>query len=110
MARSALGAKAEEVIILDLRKLSASFDFFVLASGSSATRIQAIADDIHEELRRDRVLRKHLEGPRDGGWVLLDYGPVVAHIFSPQMREFYALERLWGDAPRVSIPKSNRKA
>ena len=102
MARTALGAKAEDVVILDLRKLSFSFDFFVLASASSDRRIGTVAEDIEEELHSSGVTPGHLEGQREGGWVLLDYGFVVAHIFDPEVRRFYGLERLWADAPRVS--------
>ena len=105
MAHTALGAKAEEVVILDLRKLSFSFDFFVLASASSDRRIGTVAEEIQEKLRGLGVRPGHLEGRGDDGWLLLDYGPVVAHLFAPEKREFYRLERLWADAPRVPIPK-----
>ena len=107
MARAAKDAKAEEVVILDLRKLSFSFDFFVLASASSDRRIGTVAEDIQEQLSSSGVSPGHVEGRREGGWVLLDYGSVVAHLFDPEIRQFYRLERLWADAPRVSIPKNH---
>ncbi len=108
MARTALDAKAEDVVILDLRKLSFSFDFFVLANASSGRRIVTVAEDIEEELSSRGVRPGHVEGQREGNWVLLDYGPVVAHIFAPEVRQFYRLERLWADAPRLSIPKKKQ--
>lgn len=104
MARSALATKAEEVVVLDLRRLSGSFDFFVLCTGSSDRRIQTIADEVEEVLSAHGVNRRHVEG-MDGSWMLLDYGPVVGHIFSPERRKFYCLERLWADAPRVRLPR-----
>ena len=110
MARTALGAKAEDVVILDLRKLSFSFDFFVLVSASSDRRMGTVAEDIEEQLSSCGVSPGHIEGRREGGWVLLDYGSVVAHIFDPEVRRFYRLERLWADAPHVSIPNKGKRA
>jgi len=103
MARVALEAKAEDVVILDLRKLSYSFDFFVLCSASSDRRILTIAEGIEEKLAPHPVDLRHREGHEQGGWILLDYGPVVTHIFSPEVRQFYGLERLWADAPTVPV-------
>lgn len=108
MAVAAADSKADDVVILDLRKLSFSFDFFVLCSSSSDRRIQGIADDIEEELSKNGSSTGHREGSPEGGWVLLDHGPVVGHLFSHELREFYGLERLWADAPRLSIPKHRR--
>ena len=103
MAQAASKAMAEGPIILDLRKLSYSFDFFFLCSAESDRRIQAVADHIEEELQEEGVRPKHREGLPDGGWMLLDYGAVVAHLFSPEARDFYRLERLWSDAPRLRV-------
>ncbi len=105
MAQRALSLKADDVVVLDLRKLSFSFDFFVLCSGSSDRRIRTVAEDIEEDLAAQGVHLGHVEGRREGVWLLLDYGPVVVHIFSPEVRRFYDLERLWGDAPRLRISK-----
>ena len=105
MARSALEAKAEDLVILDLRKLSFNFDFFFLCSASSDRRIQTVASRIGEVLSKGGWEPAHREGKSEGGWLLLDFGSVVGHVFSPQAREFYRLERLWADAPRVRIPK-----
>lgn len=105
MARAALHAKAEDMVILDLRKLSFSFDYFLLCSASSDRRIQTIVDHILEALSKKGARPAHLEGRPDGGWLLLDFGPVVGHVFSPEAREFYKLERLWADAPQVRLPR-----
>ena len=109
MAKMALEQKAEDVVILDLRKLSFSFDFFVLASASSSRRTGTVVEQIEERLFSQGVRPGHAEGQREGNWVLLDYGPVVAHIFAPEIRAFYGLERLWAAAPRLSIPKKKPK-
>lgn len=99
-----MDAKAEDLMILDLRKLSFSFDFFVLCSAASDRQIQAVSERIHEKLSPNGRHLLHREGEGRSGWVLLDYGPVVAHLFSPEVRQFYSLERLWGDAPRLRLP------
>ena len=105
IARTALDAKAEDLVILDLRRLSSSFDFFVLCSAASARRIQTVAEGVEERLTTDRIKLRHREGRPEGGWVLLDYGGVIGHIFSSEARSFYRLERLWADAPHVPIPR-----
>ncbi len=89
--------------MLDLRKSSSSFDYFILCSATSTRRAQAIADGIEEALRPSGARLWHTEGYTEGGWVLLDYGSVVAHIFDAEARTFYQLERLWYDAPRIGL-------
>ena len=96
--------------ILDLRKLSSSFDYFVLCNATSQRRAQAIADAIDEALKPEGARLWHQEGYTEGGWVLLDYGSVVAHVFDPEARTFYQLERLWYDAPKVAFPLRNGAA
>lgn len=105
MAGAALGAKAEDILILDLRKVSYSFDFFFLCSAGSDRRIQTVVEHIEETLGKSGLRRVHREGHPEGGWVLLDFGSVVGHVFTPEVREYYALERLWADAPHVSPAK-----
>jgi ribosome-associated protein len=97
-ANLAVSRKAEDVDILDLRGLSAVTDFFVICSGSSETHVKAIADAIEEGLEKKNVRKWHIEGYRHRKWVLLDYVDVVVHIFHHKTREFYVLEKLWGDA------------
>ncbi len=103
LARVALDAKAEEVVVLDLRKISSGFDFFVICSAESERRMKTIAEEVEERLSDHRTKIRHREGEPEGGWVLIDCGWVVLHIFSPDVRRFYRLERLWADAPRLSI-------
>ena len=100
----ALERKASGVVVLDLRGISTATDYFVIASGTSDVQVKAIADHVLDELKKDSVRPEHLEGLRGGRWVLMDYVDFVVHVFHPQAREFYQLERLWGDAPRWDVP------
>ena len=106
MAQAALDSKAEELVILDLRKLSFSFDFFLICSAGSDRRIQTVAEEIQERLSEKGMKTLHKEGRPEGGWMLLDFGSVVGHVFAPAARQFYELERLWADAPRLRPSKS----
>jgi len=103
-AELALDRKGQEVLVLDLRGISTATDYFVIAGGTSDVQVRAIAEHIVDELKRDGVRPEHLEGLRGGRWVLLDYVDFVVHVFHSQARDFYQLERLWGDAPRWEVP------
>jgi ribosome-associated protein len=94
--------KAIDLKVLHLQKISDFTDYFVICSGSSERQVQAIADAVQEKMREERVRPLHVEGYNRAQWVLLDYGDFVVHIFQDEPRKFYALERLWGDAPEVS--------
>lgn len=98
IANAAISKKAHEVTILDLRKLTTMTDYFVICSVDSDTQARAVADAIKNETidKGESSVRK--EGYSEGRWVLLDYVDVVAHVFHKEMREFYNLEKLWGDA------------
>ena len=98
ICKAASGKKAEEIIIMDMRGLMFSTDYFVICSAATSTQVRAIADNIEEELDKDEIHFSHKEGYHEGEWVLMDYGDVVAHIFKTENREYYALEKLWGDA------------
>ena len=102
-ARTALDTKAEDLVILDVHEGSSFTDYFVIMSGRSSRHVQGLAETIEEKLRSKRVNSKHSEGLREGIWVLLDFGDIVAHIFYKDQREFYDLEGLWHDAPRVEL-------
>lgn len=95
--------KAEDIKVLDLRKLGAVSDFFIVASGISSTHVRGLADHVDEEMKKLGQRSWHLEGYEAERWVLMDYVNVVVHIFHPQTREFYMLERLWGDAEKFPI-------
>ncbi len=101
-ALAALEKKGEEVRIRDLQEVSDLADFFLFASGSNERQVQAIADAIEERLRAQGIPPLHVEGKYPSGWILLDYGDFVVHVFLDTTREFYGLERLWGDAPDVT--------
>ncbi|MQA90043.1 MAG: ribosome silencing factor [Gemmatimonas sp.] len=99
--------KADDVVLLDLRPVSGATDFFVIATGRSDTHVTAIADYLVDELKRDGVRPFGVEGMRSGRWVLVDYVDFVVHVFHPAARDFYQLERLWGDVPsRDLVPES----
>lgn len=99
-----LDKKAHDVTVMDMRKVSGVADFFVIGTGDSDLQIKAVSDAIRERIREQCDERPwHSEGTNNWQWVLLDYVDVVAHIFSPEKRAFYDLERLWGDAPSEQV-------
>jgi len=100
-ARVAAENKARDVLVLDMRGVTALYDFFVLASGGSRRQIHTIAEEIDAALHAEGERRLSIEGYEASKWVVQDYGDVVVHIFDPEAREYYALEELWADAPRV---------
>lgn len=100
VARASGDKMAEDILILDMKKISSITDFFVICSVSSDKRAKAVADNIIEELGKKGFRALRTEGYRQGFWIVLDYGDVVAHIFKDDIREFYNLEKLWADVPR----------
>jgi ribosome-associated protein len=98
IAKLALAKKADDIKILDLRKLTTITDFFVICTGSSDPQIKAIADSIMDGSKKLGERAWHKEGLTHRNWVLLDFVDVVVHIFLPETRSFYGLEKLWGDA------------
>ncbi|WP_027717023.1 ribosome silencing factor [Desulfovirgula thermocuniculi] len=105
IVKAAENKKAYDAIILDISRLSIIADYFVIFSGRSVTHVQAIAEEIIEEVARSHGLVPRQEGLRGGQWVLLDYGDVVVHVFREQERQFYNLERLWGNARVQTVDK-----
>lgn len=99
ICRAASDKKAKDIVTMDMKGLMNSTDTFVVCAAPTATQVRAIADNIEEQLEEQGVNFLHKEGYREGEWILLDYGDVVAHIFRQEAREYYALERLWGAAP-----------
>jgi ribosome-associated protein len=93
--------KASDVILLDIRDVTTIADYFVICSGNNVRQIQAIADAIDEQLEKQGATLLHREGVAETGWVLLDFGDVIVHIFGPKEREYYRLERLWNEAKTV---------
>ncbi len=103
-ARAVLEKKAENVRILDLTRLSGFTDYFVICSGLSDRQVQAIATSVEQHLESHGAELINFEGFSDGRWVLMDFGDVVVHVFQDALRDYYDLENLWADAPRISIP------
>lgn len=96
--------KAQDLIVLDIAEISIIADYFVICSGRTDTQVQAIVENVQEALEKEGVTALRREGFREGSWVLLDYGDIIVHIFQEAERQFYKLERLWGDARVVEIP------
>jgi ribosome-associated protein len=110
-----LDKKAEEISILEMEKGSGAFtDYFVLCSGTNPRQVQAIADEVELRLKSTGVRPAHVEGYRQGEWILVDYVDFVVHVFSEKARKFYDLERLWKTAKRLEpselTPKPRAKA
>lgn len=103
IARATIELKAIDIKVLDLRELSSFTDFFVICSGSSGRHVQAIADRIVEDQKKIKERPIGMEGEDKGEWILIDYGSVVAHVFYPETREYYNIEKFWGDATEVSL-------
>jgi len=101
--------KAENIVVLDVRKLSSITDYFVLASGTSEPHLRAITGEITNKLRDEQHLRpRAVDGDNQATWQVLDFFDVIVHIMRADIREKYDLESLWGDAPRVKIPKPRK--
>src|SRR6476620_2581290 len=104
--RCASDKKAFDLVALDLREIASFTEFFVIASGANQRQVQAIADEIKEQLKKQLSASPvRVEGYASGEWVLVDYGDFVVHIFNKEAREFYDLARLWRDARKVTLPE-----
>ncbi len=93
--------KAEDIKVLDLKGLSNIADYFVIASGNNANQLRAMADQVGEKLFEAGYKLNHSEGYSGATWILLDYGPLLVHLFNKEERNFYSLERVWGDAKEI---------
>jgi ribosome-associated protein len=104
-------AKARDVVVLDVRKISDFTDYMVIATGTSNRHVQSTADKVVDALRTHGVRTVGVEGGRTGDWVLIDFGDVIAHVMREETRDFYNLEKLWSDAKRVEVEgqKTQRK-
>jgi ribosome-associated protein len=105
IAEIAADKMAQDVRVLDLRDVVGYTDFFVIASGNTERQTKAIHDAIYQELKDapERLLPRRTEGEREARWILLDYLDCVVHIFTPEARDYYRLEQLWGEAPARSV-------
>jgi len=96
--------KAIEPVVLDLREIASFTDYFVIVSGANERQVQAIADEVHESLKKSGHAAARMEGYKTAEWILLDYGDFVVHVFEQKARQFYDLERLWRESKRVELP------
>lgn len=94
--------RAKDITVLELTDVSATLDYFIVATGESVPQLRALQDAVKERLKEEGTFPKGIEGPSNR-WVLIDYGNVVVHLMSPEAREFYDLEGLWADAQRVEV-------
>jgi len=93
--------KASDVLLLDIGELTSIADYFVICNGNNTRQIQAISEAIEDELKKQGARMLHREGIAESGWLILDFGDVIVHIFGPKEREYYRLERLWSEAKTV---------
>jgi ribosome-associated protein len=98
--------KATGMTVLDLRKTAAFTDYFLICTGSNPRQVHAIADGVEEALKARKIRPTHVEGYQRAEWILLDYFDFVVHVFSTQARQFYGLERLWGEATRIDLDQN----
>lgn len=97
------GKKALDLTVLSVKGISPIADYFIIATGTSSTHINALADYVEKAMTENGVFIRHREGKMNGGWLLLDYRDIVVHIFSDEQRHYYALERIWSDAVRLQL-------
>jgi ribosome-associated protein len=103
-AKAAFGKAAKDIVAKDVSKLLVITDYFVIATGANNRQVDAIVEAVEEALRTEADARPiGREGTEERGWVLLDYGDIVVHVFQPQLREFYRLESIWNDAPLLDL-------
>ncbi len=94
--------KAIDIVGIETKELTVMSDYFIIASGTSNTHVRALADEVDDEMKKLGVEVDHIEG-RATGWILLDYNDVLVHVFQPESRQYYNIERLWNDAARMDL-------
>jgi len=99
--------KARDIRVIDIHSLTTIASYFVIASGTSSTHIQALADQVEEKLSKEGLSPLHTEGYHSARWILMDYSDVVVHIFHEEDRDYYSLERLWQDGKDIAIEADN---
>ncbi|HSK46933.1 MAG TPA: ribosome silencing factor [Coriobacteriia bacterium] len=104
-ARAASDKRATDIVAMDVAELLVVTDYFVICTGNTDVQVKAIADEVEDRLRMEGGIKPiGREGREEGKWVLLDFGDLVIHVFQPGERDFYRLEKLWADAPRLTLP------
>ena len=106
IAQAAKDKKAQDVLVLEVGDLTSLADFFIFASGESERQVRGLASFIEKIMATRYHTNPVIEGKETANWILLDYGDIIVHIFRPDIRQYYALEKMWADAPQISIPES----
>ena len=110
-ARVVEETRGSDIVVLDLRKVTDVFDYFVIATGSSRRQMHAMADEVKQTVRREMEdTPRGVEGYEDSHWIVMDYGDVVVHLFDTESRAYWDLEHLWTDASRVEVPAAGATA
>lgn len=109
LINAALERKAKDLTVLKVKEFSSFTDYFIICSGSSDRQVRAIADSIEKRLKESGIAPLGIEGRQSGGWILMDYGDAVVHVFHEPVREFYDIERLWSDAPCMTVEDTVQK-
>ncbi len=109
IARAALAKKASDVLILDVRELTSIADYFIVASGESERQVKAIANNIAREISTEYHTTPQIEGAGTSMWILLDFDDIVVHVFKTDIRQYYGLEKMWSDAPRIPLPDDDQQ-
>ena len=95
--------KAQDIVVLDIRELTSVGDFFIIASANNTTLVKTLSEELKEKLSGQEIKLRRMEGASSAVWILMDYVDVVIHLFYGETRDFYCLERLWADAPRLDV-------
>lgn len=95
--------KGEDIRVIDISQVSVLADYFIIASGANKNQVQAMADNVQDELSKEGISVRQIEGYQTGNWILMDYGDIIIHIFSSDDRLFYDLERIWRDGKGISV-------
>jgi len=95
--------KGEDIKVIEIGKISTVADYFIIADGTNTAQVEALVDNVTEELLKEKIHAERVEGVRSSGWILMDYNDVVIHVFSKEDRLFYDLERIWRDGIEVNV-------
>jgi len=109
ISKAAIERKADNVVVMNMRKVTTMCDFFIVCSGNTDRKIKAIADNIIKELKKSAIRVGHIEGYNEANWILIDCYDVIVHVFRQDLRDFYDLEHLWAEAPRKVITEKSVK-
>lgn len=101
--KASLEKMGEEIVVLDLRGIAFFTDFFIIMHGNSSRQNTAIYESVEKEMKKKKIRPLSVEGRERADWILMDFGSFIVHVFSKEAREYYSLEKLWGDAPKLSF-------